>query len=479
MFELPSDRAPGPDGYTGYFYKSTWSVIKQDVIAALNAFFFGDSRYFHKLNNAFVVLLPKKQGASSPNEFRPITMIHSFGKLASKLMAKRLAPRLSELISANQNAFIRGRTTHDNFKFVQRAAVWLPKNKTPMALLKLDISKAFDTVGWPFLLDTLRALGFSSTWRRWVASLLSTASSRILLNGKPGAPIKHRRGVRQGDSLSPMLFILAMEVLARLFSMATEQGIIRPLQTQAIKHHCSMYADDVILFAQPEPREARAIKEVLRIFGDASGLRINLSKCSITLIYGDEDSLPQLQEILGCQRAEFPITYLGLLLSTNKIPKVRIQSTVDAVARRLPACHGPLMAKSGRLIWIKSVCPQPLSTPSSPTDCRRGHRRRSTPSAGDFSGRARRVHSRKMHGGLASRLSAKGSGRPWHPEHSSHEHPLQARWLWLKHSDEQRAWSALPIKMTSEVQAFFKASTYFIVGNKRNTSFWEGRWLDG
>jgi hypothetical protein len=74
-------------------------------------------------------------------------MIHSFGKLASKLMAKRLAPRLSELISANQNAFIRGRTTHDNFKFVQRAAIWLRKNKTPMALLKLDISKAFDTVG--------------------------------------------------------------------------------------------------------------------------------------------------------------------------------------------------------------------------------------------------------------------------------------------------------------------------------------------
>jgi hypothetical protein len=147
VFKLPSDRTPGPDDYTSCFYKSTWSVIKQDIIAALNAFFFSDSRCFHKLNNAFVMLLPKKQGASSPNEFRPITMIHSFGKLASKLMAKRLAPRLLEHISTNHNAFIRGRTIHDNFKFVQRAATWLRKNKTPMALLKLDISKAFDTVG--------------------------------------------------------------------------------------------------------------------------------------------------------------------------------------------------------------------------------------------------------------------------------------------------------------------------------------------
>jgi hypothetical protein len=90
MRDMPSDRAPGPDGLTGTFYKSAWSVIKNDVVDALNAVFFGDNRMFHKLNNAFVVLLPKKPGAASPGDYRPITMIHSFGKLASKLMAMRL-----------------------------------------------------------------------------------------------------------------------------------------------------------------------------------------------------------------------------------------------------------------------------------------------------------------------------------------------------------------------------------------------------
>lgn len=93
-------------------------------------------------------------------------MIHSFGKLASKLLALRLAPRLPDLISSNQNAFIRGRTIHDNFKFVQWTAVFLRKNKIPKALLKLDISKTFDTVAWPFLLDALGAFGFSLQWRR-------------------------------------------------------------------------------------------------------------------------------------------------------------------------------------------------------------------------------------------------------------------------------------------------------------------------
>lgn len=155
-------------------------VIKEDVIAALNSLFFGDSRAFHKLNKRLRGAAAQEAGCLVPSRL-PATMIHSFGKLASKLMATRLAPKLPELISANQNAFIRGRTIHDDFKFVQRAAVYLRKNRIPKVLLKLDISKAF---AWPFLLDTLRAFGFSSQCRRWVATLLSSATSRILLNGQ-------------------------------------------------------------------------------------------------------------------------------------------------------------------------------------------------------------------------------------------------------------------------------------------------------
>jgi hypothetical protein len=146
MCEMPPDRAPGPNGFTGAFFKTAWTVIKDDVMAAINTLFFGHNGAFDKLNNAFVVLLPKKPGARSAADYHPITMIHSFGKMASKLMANRLAPRLHELILPNQNAFVKGRTIHDNFKFVQRAAIHLRKKKIPKALLKLDISKAFNTV---------------------------------------------------------------------------------------------------------------------------------------------------------------------------------------------------------------------------------------------------------------------------------------------------------------------------------------------
>lgn len=90
-------------------------------------------------------------------DYRPITLVHSFAKLVSKLLANRLAPRLQELVGKNQSAFIKRRSILDNYKYVQRAAVLLRKRKIPKLLLKLDISKAFDTVSWPFLLEVLQA----------------------------------------------------------------------------------------------------------------------------------------------------------------------------------------------------------------------------------------------------------------------------------------------------------------------------------
>lgn len=114
-----------------------------------------DGRAFSKLNGALMFLLPKQADAKAPGHYRPITMVHSFAKLVSKLLSLRLAPHLLDIISQNQNAFIRGRTIHDNFKFVQCTTTFLRKRNILMMLLKLDISKAFDTVSWPFLLNVL------------------------------------------------------------------------------------------------------------------------------------------------------------------------------------------------------------------------------------------------------------------------------------------------------------------------------------
>ena len=347
-----------------------------------------------------------------------------------------------------------------------------------MALLKLDISKAFDTVAWPFLLNTLQAFGFGDRWRRWVATLLSTATSRIILNGRPDNAISHRRGVRQGDSLSPMLFIIAMEVFTRLVATAAAENLLRPIGVPVIRHHCSLYADDVIMFMYPDVTEARAVKEILRIFGEASGLQTNLAKCSITPIHMTEDTLPQLQVVLGCRRADFPITYLGLPLSTKKIPRARIQSTIDVIERRLPSCHGPLMARSGRLIWIKSVLSAipiytiiadglpPWALDEINSICRRFL----------WTGKEGSVRGKCMVAWptVCRPTDLGGLGIP---DLRLTSIALQARWLWLQKVDQDRAWSSLPIASSNEVRAFFNASTYTVLGNGRTTAFWTGKWI--
>jgi hypothetical protein len=135
-----------------------------DVMRAVNAFYNVDRRQFRCINGALLTLIPKKPDAMTPSEYRPISLIHSFPKMIAKMLANRLALRLDVLVQKNQSAFIKGRSILDNFKYVQSAAKLLKKRKVPKLLLKLDISKAFDTVNWVFLLELLQAWGFSTRW---------------------------------------------------------------------------------------------------------------------------------------------------------------------------------------------------------------------------------------------------------------------------------------------------------------------------
>jgi hypothetical protein len=225
---LPSDKAPGPDGFTGKFYKTCWDIIKVDIMAALNSLYHGNAFKLDLLNSAYLILLPKREDASSAGDFRPISLIHSFAKLVTKILANRLGPYLQDLVAANQSAFIRGRSIHDNFMLVQQSIKFLHKRISSL-LLKLDISKAFDSVSWAFLMEILTHLGFGPVWRNLISNLLFTSSTQVLLNGSPSNHIFHRRGLRQGYPLSPMLFVLVMDVLCSLFRVAENRGLLQSL----------------------------------------------------------------------------------------------------------------------------------------------------------------------------------------------------------------------------------------------------------
>jgi hypothetical protein len=157
---LPQDKAPGPDGFTGLFFKKCWHTIRADVSTALNSFFVNRCQDLNLLNKANIILVPKMDRAEDIRDFRPISLIHVITKLITKILALRLAPLIDGLISPCQSAFIKRRSIHDNYLYVRNLTRCFHRTKTPALLLKLDISKAFDSVQWDYLISLMEHRGF-------------------------------------------------------------------------------------------------------------------------------------------------------------------------------------------------------------------------------------------------------------------------------------------------------------------------------
>jgi hypothetical protein len=170
----------------GAFFRSCWDIIKEEIVAAFHCLFNLNAGPLTKLNGSLLMLLPKLESAEQPDDFRPISLIHTFTKLVSKVLALRLALHINELVSQAQSAFIRRRCIHDNYLYVRNLARAYHWKKVPALLMKLDISKAFDSVSREYLLEMLQQRGFSARWRNWLCLLLSSSSSAVRLNRSRG-----------------------------------------------------------------------------------------------------------------------------------------------------------------------------------------------------------------------------------------------------------------------------------------------------
>jgi hypothetical protein len=317
-------------------------------------FYIMNQQDLHYLNQAYVVLIPKKPFPETIIDYRPISLIHIFTKIISKILANRLSPELHHLISTNQTAFIKKRCIHNNFMYMQQVIKELHKRKIPALFIKLDISRAFDSVNWLYLLDIMSFIGFGQRWRNWISSLWCTASSNYLLNGEPGRKILHCRGVRQGDPLSPMFFLLAMEPLHRLFQKARQCGLLGNLSQNYLRFRTSLYADDASIFIQPSPQEFRVSISILHFFAEASGLTTNLSKTEVFPIQCAEVDLSFLQQV-NINLSSFPCHYLGLPLHFKKIPRAMFHQVIQKVGNRLPDWQRGFMSYPGKELLVKTV----------------------------------------------------------------------------------------------------------------------------
>jgi hypothetical protein len=195
---------------------------------------------------------------------------------------------LGKLVDLEQTCFIKGQSITENFVYAMELVQCCHKRRIPTLVVKLDFAKAFDTVNWEALEVVMQARGFNEIWRRWMKHTLQSSRSAVLVNGCPGPWISCRRGLWQGDPISPYLFILIADVLQVLIKRTTD--IRHPIVTDA---GCPMlqYADDTLLLVKGELSDIWALRRVLDQFADATGLQINYTKSIVVPIHMEEETI--------------------------------------------------------------------------------------------------------------------------------------------------------------------------------------------
>ena len=230
--------------------KTYWDIVGKDVVHSVQELFQG-CLLPNNINSNLIVLISKVRGANSLGDYRPIALANFQFKIITKIVADRLGYITSRIISIEQRGFVCDRNISDCVILASEAINSLHKNQFGGNIaLKVDISKAFDTLDWNFLVLVLSNFGFATTFIDWILAILNSARLSILVNGKAVGFFACSREVRQGDPLSPLLFCLAEEVLSRALSSSVVRGRLTPMSycrgttfpTQVL------YADDIMIF---------------------------------------------------------------------------------------------------------------------------------------------------------------------------------------------------------------------------------------
>uniref|UniRef100_A0A803Q906 Reverse transcriptase domain-containing protein n=1 Tax=Cannabis sativa TaxID=3483 RepID=A0A803Q906_CANSA len=267
---MSPDKSPGSDGMSAMFYQNYWHIVGNSVTDVVLGIL-NEGQSMELINNAIITLIPKTNSPAAMTDYRPISLCNVIYKLVSKMIVLRLKDALPLVISETQSAFLSNRLITDNilvaFELVHHIQHRTRGGKSYSAL-KLDMSKAFDRVEWPFLWAVMKKMGFDSNWIALIQNCLTSSSLSFSLNGEVAGYVKPSRGLRQGDPLSPYLFLICSEGLSRLLhheeAIGNLQGLRLTRRAPSVSH--LLFADDSLLFCETTNSSALAIERTLNLY---------------------------------------------------------------------------------------------------------------------------------------------------------------------------------------------------------------------
>lgn len=292
------------------------------------------------INSTHVRLIPKTHTAKVVSDYRPIALCNVYYKIISNLISLRLRTVLRDIICETQSAFIPGRAISDNVLIKHEVLHYLKTSeaqKRCYMAVKTDMSKAYDRLEWSFIRQVLEQLGFGAVLANWIWQYSSTASYSFLVNDSGLGRVQPRRGIRQGDSLSPYMFILCSEVLSGLCKAAQGSGNLTGIKVarQCPRINHLLFADDIMFFVRADTRSASTLVSILREYKIASGQLINLKKSYVSFsAKTPEEIIYQVKNILGIVQERGVENYLGLLELFTRKKRDLFSSIVDRIKRK-------------------------------------------------------------------------------------------------------------------------------------------------
>ncbi|XP_058767513.1 uncharacterized protein LOC131641227 [Vicia villosa] len=360
IFSMQADKSPGPDGFNPGFYHHFWDTCGTNIFQAVCGWLETGS-VPQSLNKTNITFIPKGDTQTTMKDWRPIALCNVLYKVIAKVLANRLKKILGKCISDNQSAFVPERSILDNV-MAAIEVIHHMKTKTRGRVgeiaLKLDISKAYDRIDWDYLKDILITMGFCQKWVGWIMLCVSTVEYSVNVNGNMIGPIVPGRGLRQGDPLSPYLFILCAEGLTALIRKAQNRGDIHGVKicrNASIISHL-LIADDCFLFFRANTAETNVMKDILATYEEASGQAINFQKsevyCSRIV---NSDTRQELATCLGVQQVLGTGNYLGIPSMIGRSRKSALRFIKDRIWRKINSWSSRSLSQAGRETMIKSV----------------------------------------------------------------------------------------------------------------------------
>uniref|UniRef100_A0A803PKP8 Reverse transcriptase domain-containing protein n=1 Tax=Cannabis sativa TaxID=3483 RepID=A0A803PKP8_CANSA len=360
VFQMHPDKSPGPDGMNPAFYQKYWHIVGGDVIHTVRNFF-RDEAMQPGLNKTNVVLIPKKKCPDKMTELKPISLCNVLAKVITKVLANRMKGLLNDVISVNQSAFIPGRLITDNIMVSFEILHYLKRKqrgKDGFMALKLDMSKAYDRVEWSYICAMLSKMGFDEKWVRIISSCLSSVEYTVVSGSHEVGPIVPSRGLRQGDPISPYLFLVCAEGFSALIRKYEERRWIHGCKVAnrapVVSH--MLFADGSYLYCKANDSDVQKVQQLLQIFEEASGQKVNFTKSSAFFSTNtSHQDKTHICQVLGIVEAGEDSKYLGLPSTLSRNKSAVFGYLKDRVRRKIQNWDGKLLSRAGKEILIKAV----------------------------------------------------------------------------------------------------------------------------